>query len=531
MTEHNSGPRRFVPTRHSGGVTQPPNLLQTSIRNAAHLQHIKKQGAFSVTASKKKLSIPTDIRRVQKEAEEIITYVLDTNVLMGDWSSLFKFKEHTVCLVSQVLNELDNHKKGRSDEAFNVRRTIRALDGLLAKSTQQQIQDGIVLTPPGEISNGVNQAGKLIFYYAIPQVPAGIDVDLSYDNPDDRIIMACLAQQHDGRRVVLVSNDVNCRVKAVVCGLETEEYLNDAITASAAEENVVTGFHNLGDDFWEKLGENFNSWQEKQVDCYEFNHKMFKHVHVHQFLLLPDNLYLRVIEKPSPHKVVAITFSHHNYSKVAVQKNIEQGLALELLLDTDLSAVSLAGKAGSGKTYLALAAAMHLMLDKKEYDRVIVTRSAIDADEKIGFLPGTEVEKMSPWLGGIFDNLESLIRNNDSSKQETATTVEYLMRLMRMQIKSLTFMKGRNIERTLIIVDEAQDLNRSTLKMISTRVGFGSKIIYLGNVAQIDNPLVTENTCGMSILISAFADSKLMGHVTLQQGERSAFATEAEERL
>jgi len=531
MVKHNSGLRKSAGGRQGSDSPQSINSLKTAIKHEAHSQFIKKQGRFRPPSGKKKSRIPTDIRRVQKKNQEIITYVLDTNVIMGAWDSLFKFEEHKVCIVSQVWNEMDKHKHGRSDKAFNARRAIRVIDGLLAKATKQEIQDGIVLTPPGEILNGLKHTGKLFFHYASPVIPEGIDVDLSHDNPDDRIIMACLTMQKEGQRVVLVSNDGNCRVKAVLCGLEAEEYLNEAITTSPSEEDVITGFHTLGDDFWDKIGDNFSSGKKHQADWYEFNHAMFKHVYVNQFLLLPNDVKLRVIEKPSPHKVIAVSFLHHDYHRVAEAKNVEQSLALELLMDTELPAVSLAGLAGCGKTYLALAAAIELVLEKRVYERVIVTRSATDADEEIGFLPGTEEEKMSSWLGGVYDNLESLTRNDDSSKGERAITTNHLMERLNLQIKSLTFMKGRSYEKTLIIVDEVQDLNRRKLKMIATRVGAGSKIIFLGNVAQIDNHLVTENTCGMSVLISKFADSALAGHVTLQQGERSPFATEAEDRL
>jgi PhoH-like ATPase len=514
---------------HKSGHTGPAN--GRTVKKVAHSQRKEKKRVTGKHIPKQKSQIPPGIRRVEKQTKEIITYVLDSNVLMSDWSSLFKFEEHFVYLVSQVWNELDKHKEGRSDKAFNVRKTIRVIDGLLAKATRQEIQDGIVLTPPPEIPHGMHHTGKLVFYYASPKIPESNDVDLSLDNPDDRIIMACLTLQEEGRRVVLVSNDGNCRVKALVCGLEAEEYLNEAMTNLPSEEDVVTGFHTMGDDFWDKLGDNFESGKNRQADWYEFNHAMFKHVYIHQFIILPNDVRLRVIDKPSPHKVVAESFSHHDYRDVAEERNIEQGLALELLMDISLPAASLAGLAGSGKTYLALATAIELVLHRKVYERVIVTRSTTDADEEIGFLPGTEEEKMSPWLGGIFDNLESLARNEDFAKEAANVTREVLTRKLNLQIKSLNYMKGRSFEKTLIIVDEVQDLNRRKLKMIASRVGAGSKIIFLGNVAQIDNHLVTENTCGMSILISAFADSTLMGHVTLQQGERSAFATEAEERL
>jgi PhoH-like ATPase len=315
-----------------------------------------------------------------------------------------------------------------------------------------------------------------------------------------------------------------------MCGLDSEEYLHEAIKSLPAEENVTTGFHRMGEDFWEKIGDNFSSGQHGQVDWFEFNHAMFKYVYVNQFLLFPDGKKFRVTEKPSPHKVVAVSFSHHNYKKVAEPRNPEQEMALELLMDTSVPTVSLAGMAGCGKTYLALAAVIALM-ERGDYQRVIVTRSTTNSDEEIGFLPGTECEKMAPWLGGISDNLKSLMRNNSAKEEEMSPSVEHLTNKLNLDIKALNFAKGSSYEKTLIIVDEAQDLDRRKLKMIITRVGEGSKIIFLGNVAQIDNRFVTENTCGLSILIRELAFTDLTGHITLQKGERSAIATLAEEVL
>lgn len=532
MAERKSGLRNLSKT-HSKGDRHPSVVksLQKAAKEEVHSKSKTKGEVTLMSASKKNVSISPAKRRVQKDTKEIITYVLDTNILMNAWDSLFKFEEHTVCIVSQVWSELDKYKQGRSEAAFNVRKVTRIIDKLVASAAKEELKTGIPLIPPADMQNGQKHTGKLLFDYTLPKLSAGLDINLSQDNPDDRIIMVCLALQRSGKRVVLVSNDGNCRVKAVVCGLESEEYLYEAITRLPSEEDKITGFHQMEDDFWGTIGENFTSTKDKQVDVYEFNHAMFKHVYVNQFLLLPNNVQLRVTAKPSPHKVTAVSFIHHDYSRVAQPRNMEQRFALELLMDQTLPAVSLAGLAGSGKTLLALAAAMDLVMEQKAYDRVIVTRSTTDADEDIGFLPGTELEKMGPWLGGVYDNLESLVRSEDSTKESRGITLEYLMDKINMQIKSLNYMKGCSFENTLIIIDEVQDLTRRQVKMLSTRVAQGSKIIFLGNVAQIDNRFVTEHTCGMSILISEFANSSLMGHVTLQKGERSEFATEAEERL
>lgn len=470
-----------------------------------------------------------------KKPGEIITYVLDTNVIMNAWDAIFKFDEHDVCIVSQVWHELDKHKIGREDKNYNSRRAIRAIDFLLEGKTQEEIMSGIVLVPPEELAKRKNHTtGKLIFDFSQPRAPEGLDIELDSSSPDDRIIMTALSLKAQGKNVILVSNDGNCRVRAKVAGLEAEEYLNDAVEFCCGEEDFTTGFHVMADDFWQKVGEDSLVSGKKGIyDFYEFNHAMFRNINCNEFLVLPGDLQLRVIEKPSPHKVTARTFNLKEYEGTIKPRNIEQAFAIELLMDPTIPAVSLAGLAGTGKTYLALSAAYHQTVEERVYERVIVTRAPVESGEEIGFLPGSEEEKMNPWLGGVFDNLESFFKRSDEDYdfQQHKMTMSYVRKKMNLHIKSAGFMKGRSLERTLFILDETQDVNRKTLKTILTRMGKGSKIILLGNVAQIDNTFVSEISCGMSVFIQTFSDSPLVGHITLQQGERSPFANLAEERL
>lgn len=491
----------------------------------------KRKGVVKKASSVKKQSIPSNLRSVSKVEGEIITYVLDTNVIMNSWDAIFHFEEHDVCIVSQVWQELDNHKKGNSDINWNVRKATREIDALVAGKTKQELIEGVTLTPPAEIKNGKEHSGKLIFDFSQPKVIDGLDIELSPNQPDDRIIMVCLALKAKNKRVILISNDGNCRVRALVAGVEAEEYKGESVLELVAEEDINRGFHEMPDDFWDIIGDNFELRKDGRTDVYEIVNPRFKKINCNEFLILPNEVVLRVVEKPSPHKVVARTFDCSGYGKIVKPRDISQRLALELLMDETLPAVSLAGSAGSGKTFLALAAAYYLTVEKKVYKRVIVTRSPVDSDRDIGYLPGDEEDKMRGWLGGVDDNLDSFWYNEDSSPENNVGTVEYVKLKMNLQIKSLNLMKGRSFEDTLFIMDEVQDTTRKTLKMASTRVGRGSKIIYLGNVAQIDNTFLSENTCGMSVLISVLADSHLYGHVTLQKGLRSEFATLAEERL
>jgi PhoH-like ATPase len=487
----------------------------------------------------KKQRIPTDLRRLVKKKTEKITYVLDTNVILNAWDALFAFEEHTVCLVSRVWQELDKHKKGRSDEAWNARKAIRIIDSLIAGKSPKELRAGIPLTPPAEIKNGKPHNGKLILDFSRPTLPESSDVDLSLDEPDDQIIMICLALKAQGLRVVLISNDGNCRVKATIAGIEAEEYLNLAAPPLTGEEDTHTGFHFMPHNFWEQQGKDLKPEQlGRGIVRYNLEHPLFKQVHQNEFLVFPDGLKLIVTEKLTTNRLVAETFTNfHSHHVWGIEpRNLEQELALQLLMDDRIPCVSIAGLAGSGKTFLAIGTALHQVFELKKFDRIIITRATIGSDEDIGFLPGDEKEKMGPWMGALYDNLEMLISKDGPSengkKGQHSSHEAALMQIMsRINIKSLNFMKGRTFNRTLLIVDETQDLTAKKLKMIATRVGPDSKIVFLGNVAQIDDSYLTEHTCGMSILIRTFADSTLVGHITLQRGERSPFATEAEQRL
>jgi PhoH-like ATPase len=383
------------------------------------------------------------------------------------------------------------------------------------------------LYPPPELVNGRPHTGKLFLDFSPPKSDGVGDMGLDLSHPDDRIILSCLALKERGQRVVLVTNDASCRVKATIIGIEAEEYLSDAAGVVQGEEDNYPGFHLMPEGL---LDLSTKCFVVESRTRYEFGSKVVPNVARNEFLIIPNAPPLRVISRTKAGKVVGETFGFHSDIKaMGIElRNIGQELAMQLLLDTDVPAVSLAGRAGSGKTYVTLAASVYQVLSLRRYKRIIFTRSTQDADEPVGFLPGELSDKLSPWMGALWDNIDSLVEKGkyDSKKGESVRKLREVI-----QTDSLNFMKGRSITDTLIIVDEAQDLTPKALKMISTRVGEGSKIIFLGNVAQIDNPHLTEYTCGLSVFIRVLRESHLTGHVTLQDGVRSPFATLAEELL
>jgi PhoH-like ATPase len=500
----------------SGGISTPPTSKTSKKNPRATNKHVKQ-------------SIPTRLRSIEKTGVKVITYVLDTNVIMTAWDALFKFEEHNVYITGQVWAELDKYKKGNSPEAYNVRQAIRYVDDLLKGKTTAEIKAGITLTPPPEHLNGKPHTGKLFFDFSEPKLTTGMNLSLDTTHPDDRIILTCLGLKKPKNQVVLISNDGSCRVKARIVGLEAEEYLSDTVSTVEAEETLSPGFHHMPTDFM----------NDSVIDCksdkghahYTLKHEALDTVAFNEFLIIPENKPLRVVSRNEDGSVEAESLCFHDQIKEMALKtrNLEQELAVQLLLNTAIPAMSLAGLAGSGKTYLTLAVGLQLM-KKGVYDRIIFTRSMQGSDEEIGFLPGDEAEKMGPWMGALWDNVSTLLGIDAQKPLEQQTPANQKI-LQQIKVVSLNFMKGRSINKTLIIVDESQDLAPKALKMISTRVGNGSKIVFLGNTAQIDNPNLTQHTCGLSVFIRTLRDEKLTGHVTLQKGERSPFATLAEQRL
>jgi PhoH-like ATPase len=461
-------------------------------------------------------------------------FVLDTNVLMHDPMSLFRFEEHDVFLPMITLEELDGHKKGMSEVARSVRQVSRELDALASFDKQAGGSDpseGIPLGKTGHREAG----GKLFFQTTLLDVklPAG----LPQGKADNQIlgVVQSLRERFPQREVVLVSKDINMRVKARALGLPAEDYFNDKTLEDG--DLLYTGVLPLPADFWDRHGKTMESWQQGGHTYYRISGPLVPALLINQFIYheVPGgpNLYAKVTEITGKTAVLK-TLRDYTHGKNAVwgvtARNREQNFALSLLMDADCDFITLTGTAGTGKTLMTLAAALSQVLDERRYSEIIVTRVTVPVGDDIGFLPGNEEEKMGPWMGALDDNLEVLARSDSSAGEWGRAATNDLVR-SKIKIKSLNFMRGRTFLNKFVIIDEAQNLTPKQMKTLITRAGPGTKIVCLGNLAQIDTPYLTEGSSGLTYAVDRFKGWPHGGHVTLARGERSRLADYASDVL
>ncbi len=463
-------------------------------------------------------------------------FVLDTNVLMHDPTSLFRFEEHDIYLPMVTLEELDTNKRGMSDVARNARQASRTLDALVADISETMIENGITLNKLGN----KEASGKLFFQTKLLQgnLPEGLPVAKA-DNQILGIVRA-LANENANQTVVLVSKDINMRIKARALGLSAEDYFNDQVLDDT--DLLYSGALELPGDFWAKHGKNMESWQEIQNGVshtyYRVSGALVPSMLVNQFVYLePQNgeaPFYAQVKKISAKTAVLETLRDYTHTKNNVwgitARNREQNFALNLLMNPECDFVSLLGQAGTGKTLLALAAGLTQVLDAKIYNEIIFTRATVPVGDDIGFLPGTEEEKMSPWMGALDDNLEILNKVDTEGGEWGRAATQDLIRT-RINVKSLNFMRGRTFVNKFVIIDEAQNLTPKQMKTLITRAGPGSKILCLGNIAQIDTPYLTEGSSGLTFVVDRFKGWEHGGHITLARGERSRLADYASEVL
>jgi len=456
-------------------------------------------------------------------------YVLDTNVLMHDPTALFKFEEHDVYLPMQVIEELDNGKKGTSEASRNARQVSRFLNELVESHGTKPISEGITLSrPQGLQLRGAQSIGRLRFQ------TRDFDSGKRFGAviPDNHILGAILAlkEGEPGVPVVFVSKDINLRIKASIAGIDSEDYENDRALDDFSL--LYTGSTALAEDFWQRYGKDLRSWTDKGRTFYEIRRGDNDEWHPNQFLYLPgdEEAEMKVAHVEGDRVILQIVDDYrHNQHAVwgITARNREQNFALNALMDPEIDFVTLLGTAGTGKTLLALAAGLAQTMDQQRYREIIMTRATVSVGEDIGFLPGTEEEKMTPWMGALTDNLEVLTHNPEGGSWGRAATNDLLA--SRIKIRSLNFMRGRTFLSRWLILDEAQNLTPKQMKTLITRAGPGTKIVCLGNVEQIDTPYLTETTSGLTYAVDRFKGWAHSAHVTLRRGERSRLADYASE--
>ncbi|MGY2487803.1 PhoH family protein [Cupriavidus sp. CP313] len=485
----------------------------------------------AVTAAPVSLVKPSTgpTRRARKSEGPSKLFVLDTNVLMHDPASLFRFEEHDIYLPMMTLEELDNHKKGMSEVARNARMVSRTLDSLVG-GTDGVLDEGL---PLAKLGNRDAQ-GKLFFQTRLNDIklPEG----LPQGKADNQIlgVVSALQQQYPERQVVLVSKDINMRIKARALGLPAEDYFNDQVLED--KDLLYAGVMQLPGEFWTRHGKGVESWQDPKSGAmfYRLTGPLVPSFLVNQFVYLEPvdgslPLYAQVKEINGKTALLQTLkdYTHHKNNVWSVTaRNREQNFALNLLMNPDIDFVTLLGQAGTGKTLLALAAGLEQVLDQKQYNEIIVTRATVPVGEDIGFLPGTEEEKMQPWMGAFDDNLEVLQKSDDSAGDWGRAATQELIR-SRIKVKSMNFMRGRTFVNKFVIIDEAQNLTPKQMKTLVTRAGPGTKIICLGNIAQIDTPYLTEGSSGLTYVVDRFKGWSHSGHITLARGERSRLADHA----
>lgn len=481
------------------------------------------KAASKVVKAAKAVKSKKDVRRV---------YVLDTNVLLHDPYSPLKFKEHYVYIPMVTIEELDNKKQGTTDVNRNARSATRLLEDITSQTTGS-IDDGF---PLEEFNNGTYD-GRLFLQNKVVDYVKGETV-----RKNDNLYLGVL-EHLVGRfpdfEVVMVTKDLNLRIKSRAQGFRVEDYRHDHISEDA--KFFARGIHEKSKDWLTSFGDDLKCEVMDGITFYTL--PALEGAMLNEFIYLGqdgqfDPKQLFTIIKVENEKMV-LEQTSSNISAFGVKpRNEEQQAALALLTDPDIDLVALLGPAGTGKTLLTLAAGLQQTIAAGEtenlFDEVIFTRATVALGEDVGYLPGNEEEKMMPWLGAMNDNLEVLAEGQNKGKAAHATNAgRAMLEKVKDVVKAraITFMRGRTFQRKLLILDEAQNLTPKQVKALITRAGNGTKVICMGNLAQIDSPYLSEQSSGLAYLMQRFKGWKHFGAIVLEKGERSRLATEANTRL
>jgi len=430
------------------------------------------------------------------------TYVLDTSVYLTDWQSIFSYGYNDIIIPLKVLEEIDKHKKRQDTVGNHARNFIKFLDGLRAS---------------GDLTKGVRIRKGCGLVRCAPANSEVLPADYPFENPDNKIISVALAEQKETpeRKVIIASRDINMRVKCDSFGIPAEDYTVGKLVKASTD--LYRGFVDILVD--DQMIEQFYANGEI---CLE--EEKLKDFYPNQFVMLVSNVNEKrtaLAKYPGYNRPLRRVVKYKEGVWGIRPRNKEQSFAFDLLMDRNVPIVTLVGQAGSGKTLCALAAGLEQVInghDETGYKRVVVAKPVQPMGRDIGFLPGTVEEKMAPWLAPIQDNLRFLM-NSDK------VTLQMYLETGTIEIEALTYIRGRSIANTYIIIDEAQNLTQHELKTIITRVGENSKIILTGDIEQIDTIYLDELTNGLSYALEKFKDHDLAGHITLLRGERSKVAT------
>lgn len=499
---------------------KPPKVITTPLPPAATVA----TNPTPKTVAKKA------VKKTPQAKETLKLFVLDTNVLLHDSNSLFKFEEHDVFIPMMVLEELDHQKKGLSEVARNARQISRHLEALVG---DQDITHPIALNGAGHMEAG----GKL--HFQTTALKSQLPIDLPAGIADNAIlhVVHALQSTHGKDKVVMVSKDINMRLKARALGIHTEDYKHDHVLSDS--DLLYEGAVELPQDFWDNYADPAQTWQEGGSTFYKIKGPLCTELSVNEFVYTTQEPRLEgQVKQVAKNTAVISSIRDYSHSKNNVwgitARNQEQNFAFNLLMNPDCDFVSLLGQAGTGKTLLTLASALTQTLETQRYNEIIITRATVPVGDEIGFLPGTEEEKMAPWMGALEDNLEVLhlgatkqsALSQSSDQRATLETIR-----SHIKIKSMSFMRGRTFLNKFVIIDEAQNLTPKQMKTLVTRAGPGTKIVCMGNIAQIDTPYLTEGSSGLSYVVDRFKGWPHAGHITLQRGERSRLADYANEAL
>ncbi|UDQ98110.1 PhoH family protein [Lentisphaerota bacterium WC36G] len=436
-------------------------------------------------------------------------FVLDTNVLLHSAKAIESFEDNDVVLPMSVIEELDRFKKKQDELGRNARQTIRLLDRLRQHGN---IHKGV------KINDNREDSGLLRIVSGQGDIKnSSLDMDIA----DNRILRTAFQLQENGENIVFITKDINLRIKADAIGLTVMDFEHEKINF----DELYNGCRTI-----ESTEEIINEFYDKKIiDA------PVKDLYPNEYTILID-------KNDSKHSALGFNNNHGGlellngfFDKNSVwnihPRNKEQKMALDLLMNPDIKLVTLVGQAGSGKTLLALAAALEATLHQSQYEKILVSRPIIPMGNDLGYMPGDKDEKMKHWMQPIFDNLDYLMHGGQKDTRSSSKKIDDLFTSRKMEVEALTYIRGRSIPRQFVIIDEAQNLTPHEVKTIISRAGEGTKMVLTGDPYQIDNPYLDSSSNGLTYTVERMKDKKLHGHITLYKSERSDLAALAAEYL